>query len=216
MNINIHDVYRPMLRYFRKNRVKTFYETLGIGPETSILDVGGTSFFWRMASDLDLPTPREITILNIHDQNEELPDGVRWVRADARDMPFEDGQFDVAFSNSVIEHLETAANQAAMAAEIRRVAKMYWVQTPDPRFPIEPHYITPFIHWFPIDVRRQVLRNGTVWGIVTRPTQVEVDAMVKEIRLLPPDEFRALFQDAKIVTERFAGLPKSMVAVRCG
>ena len=131
-------------------------------------------------------------------------------------MPFTDNQFDVAFSNSVIEHLETAANQTAMAFEIRRVARMYWVQTPDPRFPVEPHYITPFIHWLPDSVRRHVSRNGTVWGIITRPTPQEVDARLKEIRLLSPKEFRNLFPDARIVIERFAGLPKSMVAVRRG
>jgi hypothetical protein len=43
-----------------------------------------------------------------------------------------------------------------------------------------------------------------------------VDARLKEIRLLSPKEFRNLFPDARIVIERFAGLPKSMVAVRRG
>jgi hypothetical protein len=212
--MNVHDVYRPFLKHFRTKRVKSFYETLGIGAETSIIDVGGNAFFWRLARDLNLAVPREVTILNIYDQNEELPDGVKWVRADARDMPFNDGQFDVAFSNSVIEHLETAENQAAMAAEIRRVARKYWIQTPDPRFPVEPHYITPFVHWLPKNVRRRVLRNGTVWGILSRPTKERVESILKEIRLIPPNEFREFFPDGKIIIERFAGLPKSMMAVR--
>jgi hypothetical protein len=212
--MNIHDIYRPFLKHFRTKRVKNFYATLGIGPETSIIDVGGNGFFWRTARELNLPRPRAVTILNIYDQDEDLPEGITWVRADARDMPFADGQFDVAFSNSVIEHLETSKNQAAMASEIRRVAKRYWIQTPDPRFPVEPHYITPFVHWLPKTVRRRVVRNGTVWGIITRPTQEQIDANLKEIRLIPPSEFRGFFPDGKIVIERFAGIPKSMMAVR--
>jgi hypothetical protein len=58
------------------------------------------------------------------------------------------------------------------------------------------------------------LRNGTVWGIIARPTQEEVESILKEIRLIPPNEFRDFFPDGKIVIERFAGLPKSMMAVR--
>ena len=73
--MNIHDVYRPILRHFRTKRIRRFYELLGVDSGTRILDVGGNGFFWRIAGELNLPKPREITILNIYDQNEDLPDG---------------------------------------------------------------------------------------------------------------------------------------------
>jgi hypothetical protein len=211
---SIHSIYRPFLKYFRATRIQTFFHTLNITERTSVVDIGGNGFFWNMVSDLGLKRPKNITILNIYDQDEELPEGIRWVRADARNTDFENGRFDVAFSNSVIEHLETHESQTAMAEEIRRIAKRYWVQTPDPRFPVEPHYLTPFVHWLPKGARRRVLRNGTVWGLMTRPTEREIDERLQEIRLIPPAEFRALFPDGKVLIERFAGLPKSMIAVR--
>ena len=36
-------------------------------------------------------------------------------------------------------------------------------------FPIEPHVLTPFIHWLPRKLQARLLRNFTVWGLMTRP-----------------------------------------------
>ena len=74
-----------------------------------------------------------------------------------------DGSFDVVFSNSVIEHLETFERQAAMAAEVRRLAPIYWVQTPNFWFPVEPHFLTPAWHWLPMGLRVAMLRRRR-WG----------------------------------------------------
>jgi hypothetical protein len=120
----------------------------------------------------------------------------------------------VVFSNSVIEHLGQHDSQVSFASEIRRVGKAYWVQTPDPRFFIEPHYLSPFVHWLPIDLRRKVARRGTTWGILTRPSKQEIDDRLKEIRLIAPKEFKAMFPGAEIMVERFIGMPKSLVAKR--
>jgi ubiquinone/menaquinone biosynthesis C-methylase UbiE len=211
---NVHDFYRPFLKHFRTARAQRFYRTLGVGSETTVLDVGGNGYFWRLVRELHLPFPASVTILNIYAQNEDLPLGVTWHVGDARCMPFPDKHFDVAFSNSVIEHLGSYANQIAMARNIQRVAKSYWVQTPEPRFPIEPHYITPFVHWIPPAARQRVLRNFTVWGLVTRPSSQKAQELVEEIRLIWPGEFREMFFDGKIIVERFCGWPKSMIAVR--
>ena len=69
---------------------------------------------------------------------------------DAVDMPgISDGAFDVVFSNSVIEHVETYENQRRMAAEIRRVGRRYFVQTPNRHFPLEPHFLVPGFQLLP-------------------------------------------------------------------
>jgi hypothetical protein len=122
--------------------------------------------------------------------------------------------FDLVFSNSVIEHLSTHADQEAMAREVARVGRSYWVQTPDPRFPVEPHYMSPFVHWLPKSIRRRIARNFTVWGIVTRPTPKYIDDRLDEIRLISKKEFQGMFPDGTIMVERFAGIPKSMIALR--
>ena len=55
---------------------------------------------------------------------------VEWVFADGTAMPFPDDSFDVVFLSSVLEHLHPDRWQA-YAAEIRRVANRYYVQTPN-------------------------------------------------------------------------------------
>jgi hypothetical protein len=212
--MDIHAIYKPVLTFFRTRRVREFFRTNHIGPQSRILDVGGDMFFWNLAQKEGLPIPREITILNIYGSHQNLPSHVRWIKGDARSMPFTDNEFDVAFSNSVIEHVGDSRSQRAMASEVRRVARSHWVQTPDLRFPIEPHYLTPFIHWIPLAQRRRFLRNATIWGLITRPSDSQVDERLDEIRLIRPSEFQSFFPDSRIIVERFCGLPKALVAVR--
>ena len=99
-----------------------------------------------------------------------------------------------------------------MATEGRRVGKGYWVQTPDPRFPVEPHYSAPFVHWLPKNIRRHAL-PFTVWGLVWRPTEERIESMLNEIRLISKGEFKAMFPDVD-PSRAVAGLPKSLVAFR--
>jgi hypothetical protein len=212
--MSIHRIYKPILTFFRRKRARAFFRINNIGPESRILDVGGDLFFWNMTSSQGLPTPREIAILNVLGTDEVLPPHIRWIHADARRMPLADQEFDVVFSNSVIEHVGDSDSQRAMASEIRRVGKSYWVQTPDPRFFIEPHYLTPLIHWIPLSHRRRFVRYGTVWGWLTRPNSEQIDEILAYIRLIGPSEFRSFFPDGRIIVERFCGWPKSLIAVR--
>jgi hypothetical protein len=204
---------RTGVSYFRKRRIALCYEKIGVKASSSVLDVGGNGYFWEMARQLGLPFPASITVLNLATEKVDPRCSCNWIVGDATKMPFSDGEFDVVFSNSVIEHVGTAKQQAAMASEVRRVGKWYWIQTPDPRFPVEPHYSTPFVHWLPKNVRRRAL-PFTVWGLVWHPTEEKIESMLNEIRLIPKGEFKSMFPDASILVERFAGLPKSLIAFR--
>jgi len=123
-----------------------------------------------------------------------------FVEADARALPFDDTSFDIAYSNSVIEHLDPA-DRPRFAAEIRRVAGGYLVQTPNRWFPVEPHVLLPGFQFLPKGARRRLWRLG-----------VSKDEFA-DIRLLDAAELRRLFPEAVIVRERFAGLTKSLIAV---
>jgi hypothetical protein len=126
-----------------------------------------------------------------------------------------DKSYDIGFSNSVIEHVGSWEQQRQFASEIRRVAKSLWVQTPAYECPIEPHYMTPLIHYFPRSFQRKILRWGTLWGWIERPTQDQVEFMVETTRLLRKPEMRQLFPDCEIVTERMLWIiPKSYIAIR--
>ncbi len=51
----------------------------------------------------------------------------------------------------------------------------YYVQTPNRWLPVEPHLITLFIHYLPKSLQRRLLRNFTIWGLVTRSTVWECE-----------------------------------------
>jgi hypothetical protein len=178
--------------------------------DTTIVDVGGYPWDWANGA-----VSAKITIVNVHTPHvpEEELRSWNFAIADGRELPFEDGSFDIGFSNSVIEHLSHFEDQKAFASEIRRVAKHLWVQTPAKTFPIEPHLLTPFIHYLPRALQRKLLRF-TVWAFVAKPTAEEREAFLQEVRLLSYDEMGQLFPDCQILRERFLFLTKSYIAVR--
>jgi SAM-dependent methyltransferase len=126
--------------------------------------------------------------------------GERFVLADATALPFADGEFAIAYSNSVVEHLPQAEREA-YARELTRVGQRWFVQTPNRGFPIEPHALLPFVHWLPRTLGRALWRLG-----------VSGDPY-DDVRLLNARELRALFPDATIVRERAGPFTKSLVAV---
>jgi SAM-dependent methyltransferase len=210
MPLNIH---RPFQRWFRPGRLQLFYRLLSITPDTRVLDLGGGSYFWDLARTVGFPLPR-ITVLNIRPAEAHARPYLYWVVGDARATPFEDFAFDIVFSNSLIEHLGDASSQKQFAHEVRRLAPNYFVQTPDKRFPIEPHLLAPFVHWFPESIRRPAIRNFTVWGLLNRPSSEKCEELAREIHLLSGPGMRSLFPDGQLIIERFMGLPKSVIAFR--
>ena len=135
-------------------------------------------------------------------------------QGDGRSLAYADNSFDIAYSNSVIEHVGGWEDQVAFAGELRRVAPRYYVQTPNRRFFVEPHLVVPFIHWLPRRLLRRLVQRFTVIGWIDRPDQAQVDAMLAGIRLLDRREFETLFPDATIIEERCLGMVKSFIAVR--
>lgn len=211
--MNIHQIYRPILTYFRKKRLKKFYSFFEITKEVKLLDIGGSLFFWELAKNEGYSLPK-ITIVNLYPHNSELPENIEWVVADGTKLPFEDLSFDIAFSNSVIEHVGSWESQVDFAKEIKRISHQYFIQTPSQSFLVEPHLLTPFIHWLPKKAQRPLLRNFTVWGLLTRPTQKYCDKLLAELQLLTKKQIEELFPEGKILVEKSLGLEKSLIAIK--
>ena len=200
---------RPIMYRFRSRRMREFQRLFAVAGDTRVLDVGGTPENWAL-----LPVRPQLVMLNLTPPEGDVPAGVVYVVGDARALPFRDGAFDLCYSNSVIEHVGERADQGAMASEIARVGRRYYVQTPNRWFPVEPHLFTPFIHFLPRAVQRLMWRNFTVWGLVNRPTRETCERELGSIRLLAHRDVRRFFPDARILRERVWGLTKSFVAVR--
>jgi SAM-dependent methyltransferase len=201
--LDLHRAAAPLARPFRRRRLAWVVHALALGPTTRVLDVGGVLGDWALA-----PVAVAPVVLNL------TPQGPGSVVGDGCALPFADGAFDVVYANSVIEHLGTPGRQAAFAAECRRVGVRVYVQTPNYWFPVEPHYLTPVVHWLPRAAQRRLLRWASVWGLLGHPTPEAVAAMVAELRLLAPAEVARLFPDCAIRRERVLGLTKSVAAVR--
>lgn len=209
--MKIQNLYKLFLPHFRRKRLKLLYDLFKIDSSTTVADIGGGMFFWELAKQLNLPLPK-LTIVNLTPLD-NLPDSISNVVADGRNLPFKSSCFDLVFCNSVIEHVGTWESQVILANEIKRIARNYFVQTPNCAFPVEPHLITPFIHYLPRKAQLKLLRNYTIWGIVTRPSLEKCQAFLDEVRLLSGNEMKQLFPEAIIRTERFVTFPKSLIAV---
>lgn len=187
----------------------------------SILDMGGTVEYWeRVGIEFLREQGAVVTLINrfaTELSDTKSYDGIfSYAVGDACDLSqFPDKKFDLAHSNSVIEHVYTWDNMKSFASETRRVAKFYYVQTPYFWFPIDPHYYKmPLFHWFPRPTRAWLL---STFAIAHSGRVQTVDAaydIVDAARLLDHRQFRFLFPDAATAFERFAGLPKSMIAIR--
>jgi SAM-dependent methyltransferase len=181
----------PIAARARRRRHQRFWPLTGVGPGMRVLDVGCGNLGLRgLEPGLDItgvdlaPRPRYPGPFVVADAAERLP--------------FADGEFDLAYSSSVIEHVHPS-RRAAFAAEIKRVARGWFVQTPAFSFPLEPHALLPFAHWLPPAVRRPYWRLG-------------VTGSWEDVVLLRRGELEALFGPA--VPERWGPWVKSWVCVQ--
>ena len=185
-----------------------FISLFGVSEATRILDVGGSAFNWNLVA-----VQPQVTLLNINRLQTDHYNFV-FIEGDGRYLDFPDGDFEIVYSNSVIEHVGGWEDQVGFAREATRVGKSYYVQTPNKWFFVEPHLLTPFVLYLPHRWVKALARNFTVWGLLTRPSRKEAEDFVDNIRLLGEREMRRLFPDARILKERFFGLTKSLIAVR--
>ena len=181
----------PYAARARKRRHERFFTLTCLPQGGRVLDVGcGRIGLRALAPGLDI-TGTDIA------QSPGYPGP--FVQADATEgLPFADGEFDLVYCSSVIEHVPPARREA-FAQELRRVGKGWFVQTPAWSFPIEPHALLPLAHWLPPTLRRPYWKLGATgkW---------------EEIELLRRGEMEALFGPAQ--AERIGPLAKSWVCVR--
>ena len=181
----------PYAARARRRRHERFFALTRLPPGGRVLDAGCGRLGLRA-----LEPQLDITGLDLAPRP-EYPGP--FVQADPTEgLPFADEEWDLVYCNSVIEHVPPA-RRAAFAAELRRVGRGWYVQTPAWSFPIEPHALLPFAHWLPPRLRRRYWQLGAAgeW---------------EEIELLRRGELEALFGPA--LPERFGPLVKSWVCVR--
>jgi SAM-dependent methyltransferase len=142
-----------------------FLRSLSPTSEDRVLDVGVTNDRLHDHSnylEAWYPYKSRVTAAGLEDASflEELYPGVRFVQADALDLPFSDSSYDFVHSSAVIEHVGSHRNQTAFLREVWRVARHgIFITTPNRWFPIEVHTVLPFVHYLPPEAFRAILRG---------------------------------------------------------
>jgi len=180
-----------------------------------IIDLGGTREFW-IANRKELP----IDAIHSIDLINQIPEGdsneYRFefpIRSQIGDIRFlaeiPDGAYDLAFSNSAIEHVGNLRDQLAMSKVVQSVAKYHFLQTPARRFPVEPHFHVPFFQFLPLGLRT-VLHQRFHCGFMGRePRWLDARIACENTRLLSRRELESLFPHSRILRERVFGTVKS-------
>jgi hypothetical protein len=172
----------------RRRKLDLLMKLLRPTPETTIVDVGvadapfgtgeGHEATYNFLEAM-YPWRSRITAVSVDDLSrfrEAFPE-IGTVQADGRDLPFTDDEFDIGFSNAVVEHLGDRRSQEEFVRELCRVATHVFVTTPNRLFPIDPHTFLPVAHWLPERPRKRLIRRPELRGL----------------RPLAPREFRSLF-----------------------
>jgi hypothetical protein len=196
----------------RAARMRCLIDTLRIEGGERVIDLGGSPWFWD-----GCPHPLRITVVNNEPWTLKQPSDwsgsiheITCLEADACHLDmFPDMSFDIACANSLIEHVGDATRQAALAAEIRRLAPRYWVQTPSIWFPIEAHTDMPFWWFWPQSLRERTMRR---W----RRKAPGWARMIDETTVIPLRDMQAMFPDGEVYHERKFGFTKSYTLYRTG
>jgi SAM-dependent methyltransferase len=174
----------------RRRKLALFLDELRPTPETTVLDVGADelgfgegdgcrtlNFFEEL-----YPWPDRITALGLDEGagfRARYP-RIRFVQGDACALPFGDGEFDIVFSNAVIEHVGGRERQRRFVTEALRVGRSVFITTPNRRFPVEVHTRLPVVHWLPDPAAH------AVYGALGKD-------FAKELHLLSRRELTSLF-----------------------
>ena len=173
-----------------------------------VIDLGGTVVHWERSP----VRPKSVTVVNLLPQTSRTG-WITAIQGDACDPPAEIRamEFDIVYSNSLIEHVGGHARRDDLASVIHGLAPRHWVQTPNRYFPIEPHYLFPGLQFLPQAARAKLIRR---WPLSpSRPDKGQAVKDVLEIELLSQTEMRYHFPHSDLFKERVLGMTKSIVAV---
>ena len=201
----------------RKRKLELFYEKFNPAENTQILDIGAEvnidgdrglqlidSYRWK----------GKLSALNISESHiEHVKKNYPMIDAvvgDACKLPWPDKHFDVVYSNAVIEHVGDYNRQKQMAKEIIRVAKNWFVTTPNKRYPFEFHLRLPFVTWLPGNT---YLKVGNIISYNHVKKKYTLGNKCEGLRLLTPKEFSACFPSSNMIKQQITFMPETLVAI---
>lgn len=196
---------------FREKMFDKFMANIKPDTKHTVLDIGVTSdnsyqesnYFERL-----YPHKDQVVCVGTEDGSylETKYPGIKFMQIKPHEpLPFNNNEFDIAFSNAVIEHVGSRESQIAFILEMLRVSRSFFLTTPNRWFPVEFHTALPFIHFLPRPVYRKVL---AVFGEAYWSKE-------ENLNLLGRKELKALFpKEANVVIDsvQIFGLSTNLIA----
>lgn len=213
-----HDKKNSLVNSFRRKRfelLKTRIEKhIRSDSLFKILDIGGDIGYWKNIGWQN--SQCRICLLNLYaaEISEEDSKSFESVQGSALNLPYLRDDFDLVFSNSVIEHVGSLENQLQFANEVKRLSDRYIVQTPSFWFPLEPHSLIPFFQFIPHSIRAYLIMWFDINYFPKASSYQEALQVSRSTLMLTKKEFRNLFPEAEIQVERLLGIPKSYTAIK--
>ena len=212
-----HHKKNSFVNQFRQKRfelLKNGIEKLIQKDHFKILDIGGDIQYWK---NIGWQHPAcKIHLLNLYEsivpENEthQFSSSV----GNGLSLEYKKGEVDLIFSNSVIEHVGSYANQQIFAGEVRRVSDKYIVQTPSIWFPLEPHSLIPLFQFLPHPIRALLIMTFNINYFPKAKTYKAAIKVSHSTLMFTHKRFKQLFPEAEIQVERFLGIPKSYTAIK--
>lgn len=212
-----HHKKKSFVNQFRQKRfelLKNGIEKLIQKDHFKILDIGGDIQYWK---NIGWQHPAcNIHLLNLYESKVPENETQQFSSSvgNGLSLEFKKGEIDLIFSNSVIEHVGSYANQQIFANEVRRVSDKYIVQTPSIWFPLEPHSLIPLFQFLPHPIRALLIMNFNINYFPKAKTYKEAIKVSHSTLMFTHKRFKQLFPEAEIQVERFLGIPKSYTAIK--
>ena len=146
----------------RRRMYERFVSALKPQAPERVLDLGAANLPEPLENMFELYYPHadKITAAGVEDCSflEKRHPGLKFVKTEpGKPLPWPDGHFELGFSNGVIEHVGSRAQQKLFLSEFLRVTKRAFLATPNRWFPLEMHTRLPFVHWLPAPIFRGLL-----------------------------------------------------------
>ena len=216
----VQKMFRLVSDRSRKRKLDLFYSVMRPSKDTVILDVGGEA--GGEAGNKIQPNKQLIDsyhdkskivlinlfFLDVQRAQAAVPE-LKTVCGSGLELPFADKSFDICYCNAVIEHVFNFDNQRIFANEIMRVAKSWFVTTPNAWFPFEPHMRLPFITWLPQSWQHKI---GYRMGYHHLRKRYCSGADRTDICLLSRRKLRKLFPTSNVIRNGVPGFTPTFVA----
>lgn len=197
---------------FRGKRFAFFSEFCSkLDKPVRILDLGGSDYHWRNSRFRDNKN-FHITVVNTEQQNIKDMRNLSFIKKDVKDLKFfNDGEYDLIYSNSLFEHINNSDEQKKLAEEIKRIGKHYFIQTPNYYFPLEPHFLFPFFQFLPDSLKQKLIMSYDLGWYKKQNDEKKAKELADSVRLLKKSELKEMFPGCKIYYEKYFLLNKSFI-----